>query len=131
MQESPVQFLVRKIPWRRQWQFTPVFWPEEFHVQRSLAGYSPMGLQRVGHDWATCTSLYVNIIFLYQWVILMIFFSLVVSFWNCTHIKYKNYLLQNYLKLADPLRNCHHCLTHKYFVSDRIPGSHFTRSNRM
>ena len=28
----------------------PVFFPGEFHGQRSLAGYSPMGLQRVGHD---------------------------------------------------------------------------------
>ena len=28
----------------------PVFFPGEFHGQRSLAGYSPMGLQRLGHD---------------------------------------------------------------------------------
>ena len=26
-------------PWRRKWQPTPVFLPEEFHGQRSLAGY--------------------------------------------------------------------------------------------
>ena len=32
---------VRKIPWRREWQPTPVFLPEEFHGQRSLVGYSP------------------------------------------------------------------------------------------
>ena len=32
---------VRKIPWRRAWQPTPVFLPEEPHGQRSLAGYSP------------------------------------------------------------------------------------------
>jgi len=32
---------VGKIPWRRTWQHTPVFFPEEFHGQRSLAGYSP------------------------------------------------------------------------------------------
>ena len=29
---------VRKIPWRRKWQPTPVFLPEEFHGQRSLVG---------------------------------------------------------------------------------------------
>ena len=29
---------VRKIPWRREWQPTPVFFPGEFHGQRSLAG---------------------------------------------------------------------------------------------
>ena len=30
----------QKIPWRRAWQPTPVFWPGESHGQRSLAGYS-------------------------------------------------------------------------------------------
>ena len=30
---------VRKIPWRREWQPTPVFLPAESHGQRSLAGY--------------------------------------------------------------------------------------------
>ena len=34
---------VRKIPWRRAWQLTPVFLPGEFHGQRSLGGYSPRG----------------------------------------------------------------------------------------
>ena len=32
---------VRKIPWRRAWQPTPVFLPRESHGQRSLAGYGP------------------------------------------------------------------------------------------
>ena len=43
---------VRKIPWRRKWQPTPVFLPGKSHGQRSLAGYSPWGRQ-VGHNWAT------------------------------------------------------------------------------
>ena len=30
---------VRKIPWRRTWQPTPVFLPRESHEQRTLAGY--------------------------------------------------------------------------------------------
>ena len=34
---------VRKIPWRRKWQSTPVFLPGESRGQRSLAGYSPWG----------------------------------------------------------------------------------------
>ena len=34
---------VRMIPWRREWQPTPVFLPGESHGQRSLAGYSPQG----------------------------------------------------------------------------------------
>ena len=32
---------IRKIPWRRAWQPTPVFLPEEAHGQRSLVGYGP------------------------------------------------------------------------------------------
>ena len=30
-------------PWRRKWQPTPVFLPEESHGRRSLVGYSPQG----------------------------------------------------------------------------------------
>ena len=32
---------IRKIPWRRKWQPTPVFLPGKFHGHRSLVGYSP------------------------------------------------------------------------------------------
>ena len=38
---------VRKIPWRREWQLTPVFLPGEFHGQRSLEGYSPWGCKEL------------------------------------------------------------------------------------
>ena len=34
---------VRKIPWSRKWQPTPVFLLGKPHGQRSLAGYSPQG----------------------------------------------------------------------------------------
>ena len=34
---------VRKIPWRRKGQPTPVFLPGKSHGQRSLVGYSPWG----------------------------------------------------------------------------------------
>jgi len=34
---------VRKIPWRRKWQLTPVCLPGKSHGQRSLAGYSSWG----------------------------------------------------------------------------------------
>ena len=46
---------VRKIPWRREWIHTPVFFPGEFHGQRSLKGLQSMGLQRARHDLATNT----------------------------------------------------------------------------
>ena len=32
---------VRKIPWRKAWQPTPVFLPGESHEQRHLVGYGP------------------------------------------------------------------------------------------
>ena len=41
---------VRKIPWRRAWQPTPVFLPGESHGQRSLTGYSPQCHSRT--DWS-------------------------------------------------------------------------------
>ena len=41
---------VRKIPWRRKWQPTPVFLPGKFHGQRSPAGYNPWGHKRAGHN---------------------------------------------------------------------------------
>ena len=49
MQETQFDPWVEKIPWRREWQPTPVFLPEEFHGWRSLAVYSPWG-HRVRHN---------------------------------------------------------------------------------
>ena len=43
------------IPWRTEWQPTPVFLHGEFYGQRSLKGYSPWG-HRVRHNWGTNTS---------------------------------------------------------------------------
>ena len=34
---------VRKMPWRKKWQPTPVFLPRESHGLRSLVGYRPWG----------------------------------------------------------------------------------------
>ena len=34
---------VRKIPWRRKWQSTPVFLPGKSHGRRGLVGYHPWG----------------------------------------------------------------------------------------
>ena len=41
---------VRKIPCRRNWQPTPVFFPGKSHGQRRLEGYGPWGHKRVGHN---------------------------------------------------------------------------------
>ena len=47
---------VGKIPWRREWQLTPVSLLEKSDGQRSLVGYSPWGRKRVGNDLATKTT---------------------------------------------------------------------------
>ena len=46
MWETRVRSLVGKIPWRRKWQYTPVFLPGESPGWRSLVGYSPQGLKQ-------------------------------------------------------------------------------------
>ena len=37
---------VGKIPWRREWLPTPVFWTGEFHGQRSLAEEPVQGVAK-------------------------------------------------------------------------------------
>ena len=46
---------VRKVPWSRAWQPTPVFLPGESHGQRSLTGYSPWGHKASDTPEATYT----------------------------------------------------------------------------
>ena len=43
---------IRKIPWRTEWQPAPVFWPGEYHGQRSLVGYSAWCHKSIPHNWA-------------------------------------------------------------------------------
>ena len=50
---------VRKIPWRRKWQPTPVFLPGESHGQGSLAGDGPWGCKD-GHDWTRTHNIFRN-----------------------------------------------------------------------
>ena len=47
LQEPGSDPWVGKMPWRMEWQPTPVFLPGEFHGQRNLAGYSPWGHQEL------------------------------------------------------------------------------------
>ena len=66
---------VRKIPWRWQWQPTPVFLPGESHGQRSLVLQS-LRSQRVGYDWAhsprplymAVVTVFYNSVFSYIWL---------------------------------------------------------------
>ena len=58
---------VRKIPWSKKWQPTPLFLPKKSHGERKLAGYSPWGCKTLNtterlsiytlkQDWAICSS---------------------------------------------------------------------------
>ena len=58
--KNPLQFRrlrfyswVGKIPWRREWQPTPVFLPGESTWTEEPGKLQSMGSQRIGHDWAT------------------------------------------------------------------------------
>ena len=44
---------IGKIPWRRAWQPTPIFLPEESHGQRSLSSYTPWGCKESDMTEAT------------------------------------------------------------------------------
>ena len=52
---------VGKMPWRRKWQPTPVLLREEFHGQRSLAGYSPWGHKELDTTEGLTLSLHIYI----------------------------------------------------------------------
>ena len=41
--DTGVNYWVRKIPWKKKWQPTPVLLPGKSHGQKSLEGYSPWG----------------------------------------------------------------------------------------
>ena len=50
MQEMKVWFWIRKISWRRKWQPTPAFLPENPMAKGAWRPWS-IASQRVGHDW--------------------------------------------------------------------------------
>ena len=52
---------VRKIPWRRARQPTPVFLPRKWHGQRSLVGYSPRGCKTVQALFRNSTTIFFTI----------------------------------------------------------------------
>ena len=53
LQEMWVNPWVRKMPWRRKWQPTPVFLPGKSNGQGKPGGLQSMEVSIVGHDLAT------------------------------------------------------------------------------
>ena len=50
MQEMRFDPWVGKIPWRREWQPSPVFLPGKIPWMEEPVGLQSMGLQRARHD---------------------------------------------------------------------------------
>ena len=62
--ECVVQPGVGRIPWKREWQPTPVILLGEFYGQRSLAGYSPWGHKELDTTEQLSTRTHNKLIFL-------------------------------------------------------------------
>ena len=50
---------VGKIPWKKKWQPTSVFLPEEFHGQNSLVCYSPW-VAKSWHNWNDLARIHIS-----------------------------------------------------------------------
>ena len=57
MQENGFYPRVGNIPWRRNWQPTPILLPRNFHERRSSLGYSQWD-HKISHNWETMLSLH-------------------------------------------------------------------------
>ena len=68
---------VKKFPWRRKWQPSPVFLPGEFQGQRSLTGYGC----KVRQNWVTNSLLSYLI---YVVCTFYIIFSFKIMWWVCS-----------------------------------------------
>ena len=59
-QEVQIDTRVRKIPWGRKWEPTPVFLPGGSHGQSSLASYSPWGCKESDTAVTECTHMHTH-----------------------------------------------------------------------
>ena len=136
--ETWVQSLGRKTPWRRERLPTPVFWPGEFHGERSLAGYGPCGCRESDiTEWLSLFHLYFGAlcrpmatnslhVWLNQYLWCRSSFSLLdVSMWT-THNKLNmlSHLLPLILALLRPHFSLQHCRLLTYMVPLLSPRSH-------
>ena len=84
-QEMQVRSWVRKIPWRRAWQPTPVSLPGETHGQRSLAGYSPWGRRESDMTEAaehTCTPIFTFLKCTIEWSLIFSQECVTITAWS-------------------------------------------------
>ena len=82
---------VRKIPWRRKWQPTPVLLPRKSHGWRSLVGYSPCGHKESDMTERlhfTSLVLFTLIEFCSSWVILYRLFECLIFLMDARYYKF-------------------------------------------
>ena len=117
---------VRKSPWRRAWQPTPVFLPWESHGQRSLVGFGAWGckvLDTTGVTWHAHTHPYIYILYFSRQSNLL--FSMVTlgmsPLWECPTSRCLSPLPQNPTSLSrqDQSSSGHLC----WLLSDHL-GAH-------
>ena len=63
---------VRKFPWRRKWQPTPLFLPGKFHGQRGLEVYKPHGHKESDATVHACHLLYKVCVCIYIYIYIYI-----------------------------------------------------------
>ena len=80
---------VGKIPWRRQWQSTPVLWPGKSHGRRSLVGYSPWGHKESDTtEWLHFHTFTLSRCSLEIWSL----GTVLSGIWNCLEVYFDSYL---------------------------------------
>ena len=116
---------VRKIPWRRKWQPTPVFLAGISHGQRSLAGYSPWG-----HEELDTTELTTNLENCWSetiqyWSQTSIFYSEKPKFYLPTNLRrwHSKLLLLSSMRFVGPSFNCYPCYHHHHSIWTHIGHS--------
>ena len=69
MQERGVWSLSQRIPWRREWQPTPVYLPEKFPWTEESSGLQSMGLDTTELDMAEHLSgaEFINLLYSWKW----------------------------------------------------------------
>ena len=71
---------VRKIPWRRVWQPTPIFLPRESPWTEEPGGLQSRRSQRVGHDWVTKHTYRPNTIFFHSFSVSRLYYLKTMTF---------------------------------------------------
>ena len=101
---------VRKIPWSRKWQPTPLFLPGKFLWTEEPSRLQSRGSQRVGHNWVTKHIVFMDLILLN---INYILFITSTNTWSNT----ENWYIHAFWMLSNWVLICNHIQRHFTAVS--------------